>query len=68
MGKLDRYIGKVVRLNKQAFARLLEQTSSLQLMAGNRFLVSGINKRLNKLICYGSSIQVLVDPGDVVLV
>ena len=67
--RLDKYIGRIVRLNQTAFERL-SRTATRQRGAipDNYFVVAEISRQMHKLICYGANIRIVVGAADVVLV
>lgn len=66
---LDKYVGRIVRLNQMAFRRL-SQTATRQrgVIPDNYFVVAEISRQMHKLICYGANLRIVVDVADVVLV
>jgi hypothetical protein len=63
----DRYVGHIVRLERNAFKRLVEQARRPGVTSDNRFLVATANRRLRKLICYSADFRVTVSMSEVVL-
>jgi hypothetical protein len=68
MKKLDQYVGRIVRLNKQAFQKLKNQAKYRGQVLENCFLVTEVSRGVQKLICYGASLRIVVSVGDVILV
>ena len=66
--KLQHYVGKIVRLNQQAFQQLRERARRQGVALENSFLVTEVRQRVKKLVCYGASFRIEVDVTDVVLV
>lgn len=66
--KLYRYVGRIVRLNKQAFREIRQQAIRKGYALENCFIVSEVSRGVKKLICYGANIRVVVSASDVVLV
>jgi len=66
--KLDRYVGRIVRLNKQAFEEIKSRAKHQGELLENCFLVSAVSKEMRKLICYGASLRIMVGADDVVLI
>ena len=66
---LDKYVGRIVRLNQSAF-RQLSKTATRQRGAilDNYFVVAEISRQMHKLICYGANLRIVVSVDDVVLV
>lgn len=65
---LQRYIGKLVQLRPGPFSRLLTSIGLQSKALENRFLVSAANRRLGRLICYGSGLRLKMAPADIELV
>lgn len=65
---LDKYVGRIVRLNQRAFQEIAKRAKSNGTALENYFLVSGVSRGMRKLICYGSNLRITVGIGDVVLV
>ena len=68
MIKLKSFIGRLVKLRPESFARLLLQKQIRKSTLENLFLVCAAIGRKGKLVCYGGSHRVLVSPTEVVLV
>ncbi len=68
MHKLEKYIGRIVRLRQQAYQRLSGRKHSPAEQQENRFLVAAIDRRMRQLICYGGNIRINVDPSEIILV
>lgn len=69
MGKqLDRYVGKIVRLNQQVFYEISKRTKLQGVTLENYFLVAEVSRQMRKLVCYGSHLRVIVGPSDVILI
>jgi hypothetical protein len=66
--KLEQYVGRIVRLNKQAFQKLKCQAKLQGEALENCFLVSEVNRGLQKLICYGANLRIEVGIADVALI
>ena len=66
--KLQHYVGKIVRLNQQAFQRIRDRARRQGVSLENSFLVTEVRLGMKKLICYGASFRIEVDVADVVLV
>lgn len=65
---LDRYVGRIVRLNQQVFRQIAKRAMSRGVALENCFLVSGVSSGMRKLICYGASFRIMVGVADVVLI
>ena len=66
--KLDSYVGRIVRLNQQAFREIAKRAMNRGIALENCFLVSGVSRGMRKLICYGASFRIMVGVADVVLI
>ena len=66
--KLQHYVGKIVRLNQQAFQQIRDRARRQGVSLENSFLVTEVRLGMKKLICYGASFRIEVDIADVVLV
>lgn len=66
MKNLERYVGRIVRLNQQAFAEICRRANGAVLE--NRFIVAAVSREMRKLICYGANLRIAVGAADVVLV
>ena len=65
---LDKYVGRIVRLNQNTFNEIAKQARNQETVLENCFLVASVNRAMRKLICYGGSIQIAVDVSEVVLI
>lgn len=68
MQTLDQYVGRIVRLDKEAFRHIVEHTKRREEALENCFIVAAVNRGTRKLVCYGSSLRIAVVPSEVVLV
>ena len=66
--KLDRYVGRIVRLNQRAFQEILGQAKRKGQALENCFVVAGISHEMRKLICYGADLRIMVGASDVMLI
>lgn len=69
--KLERYVGRIVRLNKNAFQALLRRARRARSEGAgveNCFVVAAISREMQTLICYGANLRITVAVADVVLV
>ncbi len=64
----DRYVGHIVRLERNLFQRLVAQARRPGIAPDNRFLVATASRRLHKLVCYNAAFRVTVSISDVALV
>ena len=64
----DQYVGRMVRLNQQAFQEISGRSRHQGMAFENRFLVSEVSRQMRKLVCYGARLRILVAPADVVLI
>ncbi|MBK7325644.1 MAG: hypothetical protein IPI89_05740 [Propionivibrio sp.] len=65
--KLKALIGRNVRLKYRTFERLVGSAKESDALE-NLFVVAAIARGMNKLVCYGSNIRVVVSLSDVVLI
>ena len=68
MSKLERYVGRSVRLNKQAFSDITRSKRSHNELTENCFVVASVNQGTRKLICYGANQRIAVGASQVVLI
>ena len=66
--KLERYVGRIVRLNQRAFQEILRRARTHGVALENCFVVAGISHEMRKLICYGADLRIMVGTSDVVLI
>ena len=66
--ELQRYVGRIVRLNQQVYDELKGRAIRHGHALENCFLVAEVRQRVRQLICYGASYRVVVNAADVVLV
>ena len=66
--KLQHYVGKIVRLNQQAFQQIRDRARRQGVSLENSFLVTEVRLGMKKLICYGASFRIEVSIADVILV
>jgi len=65
---LKNYVGRIVRLNKDAFQKIKEQAARSGEVVENYFLVASFSRQMRKLICYGGNMRIAVSLSDVALV
>jgi len=66
--KLEKYVGRIVRLNRRAFQEIARRASNQGRVLENCFLVAGVSRGMRKLICYGANFRIVVGATDVVLI
>ena len=66
--KLEKYVGRIVRLNRRAFQEVARRAQSHGAALENCFLVAGVSREMRKLICYGANLRIVVGAADVVLI
>jgi hypothetical protein len=64
----DKYVGHIVRLERNLFQRLIAQARSQGSEPDNRFLVATASRRLHKLVCYNADFRVTVSVSEVALI
>lgn len=65
---LEKYVGRLVRLNKATFQKIAERASRSGEAVENFFVVAVANKKLHKLVCYGANTRVTVSLSEVVFI
>ena len=68
MNKLDKYVGRIVRLKEQAYQRIAGRRKYIAEHQENFFLVAAIDRQMSRLICYGANRRIDVGPGEIVLI
>lgn len=64
-----RYVGRIVRLNKDVFQPVVQRAQRRGVELENRFIVASISSdEMRKLICYGADVRVTVSTSEVALV
>ena len=66
--KLEKYVGRIVRLNQRAFHEIAKRARNRGTALENCFLVAGMSREMRKLICYGANFRIVVGAAEVVLV
>lgn len=66
--KLEQYVGRIVRLNQQAFLEICRQAKNQGKALENCFLVAEVTRGMHKLICYGSNLRIVVGVADVAFI
>ena len=65
--KLKTLIGRNVRLKYRTFKKLVDSAKESG-APENLFVVAAVTSGVNRLVCYGSNIRVVVSLSDVVLI
>ena len=65
--KLKALIGRNVRLKCRTFEKIVDSAKESDALE-NLFVVAAIARGMNKLVCYGANIRVVVSLSDVVLI
>lgn len=68
MKQLDRYVGRIVRLNQRAFRELAKRAKEQGKFLENCFLVAGVSREMRKLICYGANLRLIVGVSEIALI
>lgn len=68
MKQLDNYVGRIVRLNQQAFREITRRAKRQGAALENCFLVAEVSREMKKLICYGGNLRITVGVPEVVLI
>ena len=66
--QLDQYVGRIVRLNHEAFQEICRRAKNQGAALENCFLVAEVTRGMQKLICYGSNLRIVVGVADVALI
>jgi len=66
--KLEKYVGRIVRLNQRAFQEIARRAKNQGAALENCFLVAGVSREMSKLICYGANLRIMVCASEVVLI
>jgi len=66
--KLEQYVGRIVRLNQKAFQDICHRAKSQGEALENCFLVAEVARGMQKLICYGSNLRIIVGVADVAFI
>jgi hypothetical protein len=66
--KLEQYVGRIVRLNQEAFQEICRRAKSQGEALENCFLVAEVSRGMHKLICYGSNLRIVVGVADVAFI
>jgi hypothetical protein len=65
---LEKYVGRIVRLNQQAFEKIRAQAKHQGQALENYFVVARVSSGVRKLICYGANLRITVDVADVAFI
>ena len=68
MHKLEKYVGRIVRLKQQAYERITKSRRKMPEHQENFFLVAAIDRQMSRLICYGANRRIDVLPTEIVLI
>ncbi|MFT3963147.1 hypothetical protein [Propionivibrio sp.] len=68
MRNLEKYLGRYVRLEQQAFQRIAANRNPRAGHLENHFLVAAVDRRMRRLICYGANRRVDARADEIVLV
>lgn len=68
MKKLKKYVGRVVALRPELFARFMAYARLQGATLNNRFLVAADSEKKGLLICYRGRFRFLVSSTDVLVV
>jgi len=66
--KLEQYVGRIVRLNHEAFQEICRRAKRQGEALENCFLVAEVSRGMHKLICYGSNLRIVVGVADVAFI
>lgn len=65
---LQRYVGRIVSLNKEAFQRIAARAARSGKAVENAFVVAAADFRMSRLICYGADTRIAVCVNEIALV
>jgi len=68
MKTLNKYIGRIVRLNQATFREVARQARGQENTLENCFLVAEASREMRKLICYGGNLRITVGASEVALI
>lgn len=68
MNRLEKYVGRIVRLNKESFNELMRNGKHRTGALENCFLVAAVSRKMRKLICYSANMRIIVYPTDIALI
>jgi hypothetical protein len=68
MDQLQKYVGRIVSLNKRAYQAITEKARRQGVALENSFIVAAVSRRMRTLVCYGHNFRITVRAADVVLV
>lgn len=68
MKNIERYVGRIVRLNQEVFREIAKRAKDQGEALENCFLVAGVSRKMQQLICYGASLRISVNIADVALI
>lgn len=68
MQHLEKYVGRIVSLNKEAFQKLVLQARQRGDSLENCFLVAAVSWEMQRLVCYGASMRVFAKATEIALI
>lgn len=68
MAKHHRYVGRIVRLNREVFQGLSRRAQRQGTTLENCFIVAAADREMQQLICYGANFRVAVGVAEVSLI
>ena len=68
MMQLEQYVGRIVRLNQQAFRELAKRAKKQGKSLENCFLVAEVSREMRKLVCYGANLRLIVGVSEIALI
>lgn len=68
MKNLQKYVGHIVHLRPASFKVLWESASRQGQSIENLFIVSAVNWKKKKLVCYGAHLCLIVASDDILLI
>lgn len=68
MQHLQKYVGRIVSLNRKVFQKLAESTRIREETLENCFLVAAVSWEMQQLVCYGAGVRIAVDVTEIALI
>ena len=66
--KLEKYVGRIVRLNQETFQDICRQARHQGEILENCFVVAKVGRGMHNLVCYGANLRIIVGASDVALI
>lgn len=66
--KLEKYVGRIVRLNQETFQDICRRAKHQGEVLENCFVVAEVARGIHKLVCYGANLRIIVGASDVAFI